>query len=98
MSNRVEYLERREEEIAEVIASLAGVSRGEAKRRIREAVAKVAALDQSVRIEYDGISDVLCLSCPADLGYPEASRRISRVWDACWGHVRQWAAGLPKAA
>lgn len=100
VSNIVEYLEHREEAVAEVVASLAGVSRGEAKKRIWEAVAKAASLelDGPVRIEYNGITDALSLSCPAALGYAEASRRMSRVWDACWDHIRKWAGRLSKAA
>lgn len=96
MSNSIECLEHREEAVAEVVASLAWVSRREARDKVREAVRLAAAVDEFVKIEYNPIEDSVSIICPGSV--TGAAQRISRVWDACWEEIRQSVSRLSRAA
>lgn len=96
MSNTGMYLEHREEAVAEVVASLAMVSRREAREKVGSAVRMVAGMDESVQIEYSPIEDAVSVICPGSV--TGAAQRISRVWDACWEEIRQSVSRLSGAA
>lgn len=89
-------MEHREEAVAEVVASLAMVSRREARDKVREAVRLAAAVDEFVKIEYNPIEDSVSITCPTSAG--DAAEHILHVWDACWEEIRQSVSRLSRAA